>query len=100
MKASENGTNEEEEAKDQGLKNKVEEILSLTKEMACKSTEQKKKGSSEATEVEVSRSGGSKKENDEDQEKMEQLLTASRNENKNEDGQEKCGTRSLSIPKK
>ena len=57
--------------------------------MAGRSTEQKKKGSSEATEVEVSRSGGSKKENAEDQEKM-QLLTTSRSEKINEDGQEKA----------
>ena len=56
---------------------RFEEILSLMKEMAGKSTDQKSKESFEATKDEVSWWGGSKKENEEDQEKMEQLLPAS-----------------------
>ena len=36
MKASENGTNEEDDTKEKGWKNKIEEILSLMKEIAVK----------------------------------------------------------------
>ena len=87
VRASGKKTQKEEVAKDRGLNHKIEEIVSLMKEMAGKSREQKKEESSEVTEEEISRSGGSKKENDEDQKKMEQLLFAPQNEKQNEDGQ-------------
>ena len=43
MRTSENDTNEDEVVKDQGLKNKIAEILSLMKEMAGTFTEQEMK---------------------------------------------------------
>ena len=43
MKASENGLNEEDEAKDEVWKNKTAEILSLMKEMTGRTSEQKLK---------------------------------------------------------
>ena len=66
----------------------IEEIFSLVKEMAGKTVEQKKAESSEATEIGLSRFGGSNDEDVEVQEKMDQLLPAFQGDKKNEDGRE------------
>ena len=55
------GTNEEEVAKDRGLNEKIEETLSLVKEIAGKSADQRNKESSEVTKEEVLRAEDGRK---------------------------------------
>ena len=103
-------TNKEEAAKDQELNRKIEEILSLMKdmagrsilcrsepryeemlsfmkEMAGKAMKQKMKEDSGVVQEEVSCSGESSKKGEEDQGKMEQLVSTSRSEKRGEDRQ-------------
>ena len=77
MKASENGFNEEDETKDKGWKNKIEEIPSLMKEMTGRISEQKLKGNLETVQQEVSQSQGNGKKIEEETE--EQCVSASHN---------------------
>ena len=74
--------------KEKGWNKTIEEIFSPVKEMASNTVERKKEESSEATGVGLSRSGGSKGEDVEVQEKMDQLLRASQGDQKIEDGWE------------
>ena len=96
-------TNKEEAAKDQELNRKIEEILSLMKDMAGKSNlsrsesrfeempslmkeivakalAQKSKEDSEVVQQEVSGAGESSKKGEEDQGKREQLVSTSQSE--------------------
>ena len=77
MKASENGLNEEDEAKDEVWKNKTAEILFLMKEMTGRTSEQKLKNNLETVEQEVSQFQGNWKKIDEETE--EQIVSASHN---------------------
>ena len=88
-KASGNGKNEEYEEKEKRWKKTIEEIFPLVKEMAGNTVKHKEEESSEATGVGLSRSGGSKGEDVEVQENMDQRLLASQDHKKNEDGREK-----------
>ena len=103
--------NKEDVSKDQGLHDKIEDILSLMKEMAGKSNlsrsepryeemltlmreiagkamDQKNKGGSEVTKEEVAWAGEGRKD-DEDQGRTEQILPASQSEKRDEDDQGK-----------
>ena len=61
---------------------RYEEMLSLVKEIAGKVMEQKSKEGTEVVKGEVSWAGESRKNGEDDQEKMEQLLSTSQNENR------------------
>ena len=101
-------TNKEEAAKGQELNSKIEELLSLMKDMAgkCnlsrsepqyeevfsllkeiagKAMEQKRKEDSEVVQEEVSCAGDSSKKGEEDQGQMEQLVSATQSEKRTED---------------